>query len=61
MDVVTVYLYGDLDIEIQIKVPEGLKIPDSNSSRPQNTLSNCFEAFTIWIEAIQTEVVYPSE
>ncbi|PRQ59184.1 putative RNA-directed DNA polymerase [Rosa chinensis] len=39
MDVVTAYLYGDLDTEIYMKVPEGLKIPDTNSSRPRNTLS----------------------
>ncbi len=39
MDVVTAYLYGDLDTEIYMNVPEGLKISDANSSRPRNTLS----------------------
>jgi hypothetical protein len=39
MDVVTAYLYGDLDTEIYMKVPEGLRIPESNSSRPRNTFS----------------------
>ena len=39
MDVVTAYLYGDLDTEVYMKVPEGLKIPESSSSRPRNTLS----------------------
>ena len=57
MNVVTAYLYGDHDTEIYIKVPEGLNIPDANSSRPRNTLSISFEAFTLWIETIQTEVV----
>ena len=28
MDVVTAYLYGSLDLEISMKVPKGLKIPD---------------------------------
>ncbi|KAL6180438.1 hypothetical protein ACLB2K_047101 [Fragaria x ananassa] len=39
MDVVTAYLYGDLDTEIYMKVPKGLKMPDENNSRPRNTLS----------------------
>ena len=39
MDVVTAYLYGDLDTEIYMKVPDGLKLPESSSSRPRNTFS----------------------
>ena len=39
MDVVTSYLYGDLYTEIYMKVPEGLPLTCSNSSRPRNTLS----------------------
>ncbi|KAM2871431.1 hypothetical protein FF1_019071 [Malus domestica] len=39
MDVVTVYLYGDLDTEIYMKVPEGLTLTGSNISKPQNMLS----------------------
>ncbi|KAJ9539391.1 hypothetical protein OSB04_032124 [Centaurea solstitialis] len=34
MDVVTAYLYGDLDSEIYMKVPNGLTLPDS--SKPRN-------------------------
>jgi hypothetical protein len=37
MDVVTAYLYGDLDIKIFMKFPEGLQVPDTNSSRQRNT------------------------
>ena len=33
MDVVTAYLYGSLDSEIYMKVPEGLKIPGPNQNR----------------------------
>jgi hypothetical protein len=33
MDVVTAYLYGSLDSEIYMKVPYGLKIPDSKTNR----------------------------
>jgi len=39
MDVVTTYFYGDLDTKIYMKVIEGLKLSNSNSLRPQNTLS----------------------
>jgi hypothetical protein len=33
MDVVTAYLYGSLDMEIYMKVPDGLKIPDPKANR----------------------------
>jgi hypothetical protein len=33
MDVVTAYLYGSLDSEIYMRVPEGLKIPGPNQNR----------------------------
>ncbi|KAM1611365.1 hypothetical protein ACFX1Z_000152 [Malus domestica] len=39
MDVVTVYLYEDLDTEIYMKVPEGLTLTRSNISKPRNMLS----------------------
>ncbi|KAM0981310.1 hypothetical protein ACFX2A_014658 [Malus domestica] len=39
MDVVTAYLYGDLDMKMYMKVPEGLPLTGSNSSRPRNILS----------------------
>ena len=34
MDVVTAYLYGDLDIDIYMKIPEGLTFPEA---RPRST------------------------
>jgi len=33
MDVVTAYLYGSLDSDIYMKVPDGLKIPDPKVNR----------------------------
>ena len=33
MDVVTAYLYGPLDYEIYMKVPEGISIPDNKANR----------------------------
>ncbi|CAM8907757.1 unnamed protein product [Rhodiola kirilowii] len=39
MDVVTAYLYGSLDNEIYIKIPEGLKLPEACSSKPREMYS----------------------
>ncbi|GJR39298.1 retrovirus-related pol polyprotein from transposon TNT 1-94 [Tanacetum coccineum] len=36
MDVVTAYLYGSIDSDIYIKIPEGFKIPESLSSKPKD-------------------------
>jgi hypothetical protein len=33
MDVVTAYLYGSLDLEIYMKVPDGLRVSDAKSNR----------------------------
>jgi len=33
MDVVTAYLYGSLDSEIYMKIPEGISIPDNKANR----------------------------
>ena len=39
MDVVTAYLYGDLDSEIYMKVPDGLQLPKSSNSKPRSAYS----------------------
>ena len=39
MDVVTTYLYGSLDIEIYMKVSEGLKMPETYSSKSRKMYS----------------------
>ena len=39
MDVVTAYLYGSLDKDIYIKIPDGLKMPEAYSSRPREIYS----------------------
>ena len=36
MDVVTAYLYGDLDTDIYIKVSDGLSLPNSSDSKPRS-------------------------
>ncbi|CAM8937855.1 unnamed protein product [Rhodiola kirilowii] len=39
MDVVTAYLYGSLDINIYMKIPEGFKMPAASSSMPKERYS----------------------
>ncbi|GKD00598.1 putative RNA-directed DNA polymerase [Tanacetum coccineum] len=39
MDVATAYLYGSIDNDIYMKIPEGFKIPDSLSSKPKEIYS----------------------
>ena len=39
MDVVTAYLYGSLDSDIYMKIPEGFRMPDAYNSRPCNLYS----------------------
>lgn len=39
MDVITAYLYGELDTDIYMKVPEGLKLPDAASNKPRAMFS----------------------
>ncbi|GKA32060.1 disease resistance CC-NBS-LRR class family protein [Tanacetum coccineum] len=39
MDVVTAYLYGSIDNDIYMKIPEGFKIPESLSSKPKEMYS----------------------
>ena len=39
MDVVTAYLYGSLDSDIYMKIPEGYKIPEACSSKPRAVYS----------------------
>jgi hypothetical protein len=40
MDVVTTYLYGSLDSDIYMKVPDGIHVPDNKANRNMY-LSNC--------------------
>ncbi|KAI3720027.1 hypothetical protein L6452_20934 [Arctium lappa] len=39
MDVVTAYLYGSLDSDIYMKIPEGFKMPEALSTRPKEMYS----------------------
>ena len=39
MDVITAYLYGSLDNDIYMKIPEGLQFPDRYDSNPRELYS----------------------
>ena len=39
MDVVTTYLYGSLDTNVYMKIPEGFKLPEVMNSKPQSIYS----------------------
>ncbi|KAL6335288.1 hypothetical protein AAG906_029529 [Vitis piasezkii] len=36
MDVITTYLYGSIDNDIYMKIPEGFKLPGANSTKPRS-------------------------
>ena len=39
MDVITTYLYGSMDNDIYMKIPEGFKLPKENSTKSRNMYS----------------------
>ena len=39
MDVITAYLYGSIDSDIHMKIPEGFKLPEAVSTKPCSMLS----------------------
>ena len=39
MDVITAYLYGSMDNDIYMKIPEGFKLPEENNIKPRSMYS----------------------
>ena len=39
MDVVTAYLYGSLDANVYMKIPEGFTLPEAMNSKPRSMYS----------------------
>ena len=39
IDVIIAYLYGSIDNEIYMKIPEGFKLPETNNIKPRNMCS----------------------
>ena len=36
MDIVIAYLYGSIDTNIYMKIPEGFKLPETTNPKPRN-------------------------
>jgi len=59
MDVVTAYLYGTLDTEIYMKVPEGIKVPNEDdrklySVKLQKSLYGLKQSGRMWYNKLST-------
>ena len=39
MDVITAYLYGSIDSDIHMNIPEGFKLPEAVSTKPRSMFS----------------------
>ena len=39
MDVITTYLYGSIDNDIYMKISEGLRLPETNNTKPRSMCS----------------------
>ena len=39
MNVIIVYLYGSMDNDIYMKIPEGFKLPEANCTKPRSMYS----------------------
>ena len=39
MDVITAHLYGSIDSDIHMKIPEGFKLPEAVSTKPRSMFS----------------------
>ena len=39
MDVITAFLYGSINNDIYMKIPEGFKLLEANNTKPRNTCS----------------------
>ena len=46
MDVVTTYLYGSLDANVYMKIPEGFTLPKAMNSKPRTCIqSSCKDLY----------------
>jgi hypothetical protein len=58
MDVVTIYLYGSLDSDIYLKVPDGIYVPNMNINRNMY----CVKLVkSLWLKTIRKNVVQPTD
>ena len=57
MDVVTTYLYGSIDTNVYIKIPERFKLPEVMNSKPTEHVFNQVTTIFIWIKTVWSNVV----
>ncbi|KAK4394353.1 Copia protein [Sesamum angolense] len=50
MDVVTAYLYGSLDTDIYMRIPEGLKMPEALKSKPRHMTESGFVIIAVYVD-----------
>ena len=56
MDVLTAYLYGSLDSDIYMKIPEGFKMPEAYNSISRDMLNKITKIF-VWLKTIRAHGV----
>ena len=54
IDIVTAYLYGSLDSDIYMKIPEGFKMPEGIKFKTQRIIFDQITKIVIWVKAIRT-------
>ena len=57
MDVVTAYLYGSIDSDIYMKIPEGFTLPEAKFSKPRGMYSIKLQRILVWTQTIWSNVV----
>nr|GEU52566.1 putative RNA-directed DNA polymerase [Tanacetum cinerariifolium] len=50
MDVVTAYLYGSLDSDIYMKIPEGFKMPEALSAKPKTCTLSSYKDLFVYVD-----------
>jgi hypothetical protein len=59
MEVVTTYLYGSLDSNIYMKVPDGIFVPNTNANHNMYCVKLVY--VSVWLETIGKNVVQSPE
>ena len=57
MDVVIAYLYGSLDTNVYMKIPEGFKLPEVMNSKPQSIYSIKLQRSLYGLKTVWSNVV----
>ena len=61
MDVVTTYLYGSIDSDIYMKIPEGFTLPEAKIFKTTWYVFNKVATILVWTQSIWSNVVQSFE